>query len=143
MTSAAKIAQSAHEQALAAIAERERQRAAEEAERERLARERHAKAAADAIAVLGEWFPGVTWEWDAMGDYGHDTVLWDASESWPPSFLLKAERRKYGIEILVGDYRPDTSMPGYKYFSGGVVRSAADVGRYLAGKTVDTVRPTQ
>lgn len=86
-----------------------------------------------ALPILAEWFPGVEWSWYAMGDYSFDTILVDASESWPPSFMLRVERglKDAPADIEVGEYRPDTSMPGYSYFSGAAVKSAADIGRYL------------
>jgi hypothetical protein len=137
------IALRAHEQALAASAAEQQAREARQAEDARREHERHEERFEAALPMLTAWFPGVEWTWRAMGNYNNDTVLWDASENWPPSFKLKvtwymidmnqpeAGRR---VEIKVGDFRPDTSMPGHSYFAGSVVQSAADVGRYLAGQ---------
>jgi multidrug efflux pump subunit AcrA (membrane-fusion protein) len=135
MSSAADIARRAHAQALDAAEAARKQREAEQVERERQKAQAHQLTFKAALPILAEWFPGVKWRWEAMGDYGFDTILVDASEDWPPSFMLRAFRPASDrIEIEIGDYRVDTSMPGYSYFSGSVVRSAADVGRYLEVK---------
>lgn len=132
MKKASDIAIRAHDLALAAAETQRQQREAKEAERQRQKMEAHRKTYEAALPILAEWFPGVKWKWEAMGDYGFDTILWDASEIWPPSFMLHASNAGSGlIEIEVGDYVRDTSMPGYNYFAGKYVRSAADVGRYL------------
>jgi hypothetical protein len=140
---AADIAARAHDQAIEAAEAEQRERDAEQA---RIAREKHERQKAtyeSALPTLSEWFPGVEWDYTIMGDYATDVVLFDAAESWPPSFLLKVTRTLidmnapgagYRTKIEVGDYVTDTSMPGYSYFRGGPVKSAADVGRYLASK---------
>lgn len=135
MTRAADIAKTAYEQALAAAeAEAARREAKIEAARQQRLAERQAEFDA-ALPILNEWFPGVEWTWKQMGDYGHDTIITDAAETWPPSFKLKVEKFKgEPVKIMIGDYVQDTSLPGYSYFSGGEVKSAADVGRYLAGR---------
>jgi hypothetical protein len=131
MTRAVDIARSAREQALAA-AERKRQEwAAQEAERQAQKRQAHEAAYEAALPILAEWFPGVEWAWFDGGDYGFDTILHDASEQWPWSFMLCVEHFKDRVEIRVGRYVQDTSMPGYRYFSGAPIRSAADVGVWL------------
>lgn len=103
----------------------------------------HRKAYEAALPILAEWFPGVEWDWFQMGDYNNDTILVDRSEPWPPSFRLMVIRylldmnepeAGYKVEIKVGDYRQDSSLPGYSYFEGSKVTSPADVGRYLEGK---------
>lgn len=141
MSPAAEQALTAYELAVRAEEERKAaEEAAERAENERRNAER-LKDFEAALPVLAEWFPGVEWTWAMMGDYGNDTVLWDVSEGWPPSFMLRVQRflidmnepeAGYRVKITVGDYVRDTSMEGYKYFQGAEVKSAADVGRYLA-----------
>jgi hypothetical protein len=135
MSKAADIAKNAYEQALDTA---EAERLAQEAkERERQA-EKNAARQADfdaALPILSEWFPGVEWEWHTEGDYLFDTIITDSSEEgWPPSFKLRVERRGGGVEIKVGDFVSDSFMPGYSYFSGVVIRSAADLGRYLSSR---------
>lgn len=141
MSQAREIARSAYEQAKAAAAAEQAEKERQEAEEAARKRQVHLDAYEAALPILAEWFPGVKWEWTADGSFGHDTILWDASEAqWPPSFRLKVDRflidmndpgAGYRVEIKVGDYRPDSSMPGYSYFQGGTIRSAADLGRYL------------
>lgn len=130
---AADIAKSAYAQALVAAEDQRIRREAEvEAARQKKRAERQAEFDA-ALPVLNRWFPGVEWQWHQMGDYDFDTIVTDAAETWPPSFKLKVE--KLGdkpVRIMIGDYVQDRSMPGYSYFSGGEVKSAADIGRYLA-----------
>jgi hypothetical protein len=107
----------------------------EEAIKEDARRARHAQHLERylaALPILGQWFPGVSWMWQAEGDYGYDTIVYDASENWPPSFkLLVGWNPDRSLRIEVGSYRSDSSMPGYSYFAGSAVRSAADIGRYL------------
>lgn len=140
MKKAVDIAARAYEQAIAA-AERDRlAKDAEEAERQAAKRKAHQANFNAALPLLNEWFPGVEWEWHQMGDYGYDTIVTDVNEVWPPSFRLNVKRYKNEIEIRVGDYRPDTSLPGYSYFSGTRIRSAADLGRYLLKGSNDPTR---
>src|SRR4051794_18278368 len=120
MATARDIALNAREQALAA-AEVERQRIrAEEDERARQRLAEHELDYQAALPILAKWFPGVKWRWNIQGSYQNDTILWDVSESWPPSFKLCVRRYfREGheqIEISVGDYVNDTSMPGRQYF---------------------------
>lgn len=148
--SAADIARSAYEQAKAAA---EMDRLHKEAflmDAERTKRLMHEDDFAAALPILNEWFPGVEWKWTTGEDYGgYDTLVYDALESqWPPSFKLKVDCRLidmnegpsagYRVDIEIGDYRTDTSpgTVGYRYFSGGKVKSAADVGRYLEARNV-------
>lgn len=142
--SARDMAINAYKQALAAAKAEELRKAEEEAERERTKREYHRQIFESALPVLNEWFPGVAWDFEIAGDFRHDTIVFDADENqYPPSFKLKVDRRLvdmndvgggYRIDIEVGDYSPDTSMPGYSYFSGRKVHSAADIGRYLESR---------
>ncbi len=141
MTRAADIARTAYEQALAAA---EMERLHEEALKEDERRRKHAAHVAEfeaALPILAKWFPGVEWTWHEEGGYGFDTIITDAAEDWPPSFKLRVNRHLidmnepdagYRVKIEVGDYRSDSQ--GYSYFSGGEIRSAADVGRYLERK---------
>lgn len=104
---------------------------------------RHETEYRESLPVLAVLFPGVEWVWTTGEDYGgYDTIMYDASESWPPSFKLRVVRRLidmnepsagHRIDFEVGDYRTDTSpgTEGYRYFSGSKVKNAADVGRYL------------
>lgn len=97
-----------------------------------------------ALPILAEWFPGVEWTYARSGDYGYDTIVWDASEA-TPAFLLYVHRRMldmnepsagYRVHIEVGDYVPATGdAVGHSYFRGRPVKGAADVGRYLLENT--------
>jgi hypothetical protein len=128
------IALSAAEQAKAAAEAQRQAREVEELARAREKQESQEQEFRTALPILNEWFPGVEWCWRPGGDYDLDVIVWDASEEWPPSFKLKIESFKNRLEIQVGDYRSDSSMPGYTYFAGSIVRSAADIGRYLEKK---------
>lgn len=139
--SAKDIALSAYEQAKAAAHMEKLHEEALQMDRER-SNYLHNKAVFEAsLPILNKWFPGIEWEWQMEGDYGNDVIVWDASEEeWPPSFKLKVNRffidmnepdAGYKVEIQIGDYRPDNLSGGYNYFSGAVVRSAADIGLYL------------
>lgn len=143
MTSAKDIALAARAQALRDEKSRAFKEAAARAAEEARKAEQHRLTAEAAIEKLSEWFPDVEWTWFMGGDYDYDTLLHDAAEEWPWSFMLKATRRLidlnepeagYHVEIAVGDYARDTFMSGYSYFSGSPVKSAADVGRYLEQK---------
>jgi hypothetical protein len=134
MTSAREIALPAYEQAILAA---ERKAATQEAERLAEVARKRAERQAEfnaALPYLNEWFPGVEWEWEQDGDYGFDTIVYDASEGYPPSFKLRVHNPPKGVTIEVGDYVQDTSMPGYKYFSGTPIGSAAALGGYLKRK---------
>lgn len=138
------IALSAYSRAVAA--EEVRLAAIEDAkaEEKRKNEERHRGNFEAALLILNEWFPGVQWTYEIEGDWGHDMIVYDASESqWPPSFKLKVNRylidmnepdAGYKMEFEVGDYVVDTMSGGYSYFSGTKVKSPADVGRYLKRK---------
>lgn len=138
--SARDIALRAYEQAKAAAAlEAAHEEAIKEDDRRRKIAE-HIAIYEAALPILAEWFPGVKWEWWEQGDYGFDTILTDASEDWPPSFklrvtcpLIKPSKPSLGRKVMIeiGDYQADSSMPGYSYFSGHEVKSAADIGRAL------------
>jgi hypothetical protein len=132
MTKAWDIALNAHDQAIAAAeAKAEERRKEEEAEKARkleVGRERFEKA----LPTLNEWFPGVEWVWELGGDFQHDVIVTDKADGYRPSFKLCVTVRKSGeVEVQVGDYRADSSMQGYSYFSGTPIRSAADLGAYL------------
>jgi hypothetical protein len=134
MKRAREIALPAYEQAVLAA---ERKAAAQEAERQAAIAEKKAQRQAEfdaALPYLNEWFPGVVWLWEQDGDYGFDTIVYDASEGYPPSFKLRVHNPPKGVVIEVGGYVQDTSMPGYKYFSGTPIKSAADLGAYLKSK---------
>lgn len=137
MKKATDIALRAHDLALEA-AEAKRLAQEREAAEEERRKDQSAQAAYEAaLPTLNEWFPGVVWTWQRMGDYGFDCIVTDASEVWPYSFLLKVDYRpktKDSVEISVGEYRSDSSAMGYSYFSGGKIRSAADLGEYLKRK---------
>jgi hypothetical protein len=139
MTSAKDIALSAAAQAREAATLEAAHEEALAMERARQKDEDARKDVEAALTKLNEWFPGVEWVWQRDGDewgwqrggdYGFDTIVWDASETWPPSFLLLVGRHgPHGVTIKVGDYT--TGSDGYSYFSGGIIKGPADVGRYL------------
>lgn len=142
---ASTIALSAYEQAVAAA---EVEAAHEEALKENERREelaRHRRAYEAALPILGKWFPGVEWNWNPEGDYGHDTILTDRSEQYPYSFKLRVQhylldmnegpRAGYVTQIEVGDYVANTGEGAYgTYFAGTRVKGPADVGRYIQRK---------
>lgn len=140
--SARDIALTAYQQALDA-AEAEERAKIEAQRQERLRKEAQERETFEAaLPILNRWFPGVTWTYDVEGDWGNDVIVTDADEA-DPTFKLKVNRylrdmndpaAGVTVEIEVGDYQRDSSMPGYSYFSGIKVKSAADVGRYLMRK---------
>jgi hypothetical protein len=104
---------------------------------ERRNREIHQKRFEAALVPLNVWFPGVKWEYEIGGDFFcNDTIIFEQGE-YPPPFKLKAvgpvNPGKH-MEFEVGDYHQDSSMPGYTYWSGTKVKSAADLGRYLVNR---------
>jgi hypothetical protein len=143
MTQAKDIALSAHAQALAAAEVERKAEDLRKAEEDRKRDEWYRATFDTALPTLREWFPGVEWQYSLMGNYGLDVIVTDASEVWPPSFRLRVSRTLidmnkpnagFKIDIEVGEYRQDTSLPGHSYFAGSKVKSAADVGRYLAAR---------
>lgn len=141
--SAKDIALKAYEQALAAVEAERLAEQARKAEEARLKEARHQEVFNAALPTLNSWFPGVDWTFEIDGDFGGDTIVYDAGENqYPPSFRLKIIRylidmntpeAGYQIKFEVGDYVLD-HQSGYHYFSGGTVKSPADIGRYLERK---------
>jgi hypothetical protein len=144
MSLAHQIAQTAHEQALAAAA---MEALHEEALNEDMARTeaaRHKAAFEAALPVLNDWFPGVHWDYQAAGPYDRDTIITEAGAEWNDPLKIKADcwlidmnegpSAGYRLQLKCVVLTDDTSMPGYSYWSGQVVKSAADVGRWLAAR---------
>jgi hypothetical protein len=143
--SASEIAKTAYAQAVALAEAEEARKQAEREEEERRNREKeerrnreiHQKRFEAALVPLNVWFPGVKWEYEIGGDFFcNDTIIFEQDE-YPPPFKLKAlgpvNPGKH-MEFEVGDYLQDSSMPGYTYWSGTKVKSAADLGRYLVNR---------
>lgn len=140
MSRAKEIARSAHALAKAAAEWEAREEQARKDAEAALKLERHRRDYEAALPKLAEWFPGVEWEWSIEGAYGHDTILREKGAPFDDPLKLRVERRiidmnevepSYRSIIEIGDYRPDSSMPGYSYFAGTEVKSPADIGRYL------------
>jgi hypothetical protein len=94
-----------------------------------------------ALPVLNEWFPGVKWRWSQEGDYNYDCIIMEDTSDWNDVLKLRAQLRRDDrtgekVQIEIGRYVQDTSTYG-TYFSGAVVKSAADIGRYLKSALVE------
>ena len=140
--SATEQALAAHQAALEAAALEAAQAAALEAEEARR-KEAHHKAAFEAAkGYLGAWFPGVEWVYYPSGDYGHDTIVMEAGADWSDPLKIKVEHYDVGTpeggdphyrtRLFCVERVQDTSLIGHSYWSGPHVKSAADVGRWLA-----------
>ena len=117
------------ELALAAHAKRQAEREAAEAarreEEQRYLAERQLQVRAlIERSPLDEWFPGA--EWDIMD--AADAVVSPADRS---VYLMLASRDDGSVRVQAVQRHSSTDMPGYPYWSGPEVLSAADVGEFL------------
>lgn len=143
--SATNIALKAHEQALAAVEAERRAEEARKTKEARLEAERHRDDYRWALPTLNEWFPGVEWKWYPAGGYSFDTILMEHDAPWSDPLKIKVQRTLldmnegpsagYRVRLFCVERVQDTSEPGYSYWSGPEVKSAADVGHWLADRS--------
>lgn len=99
-----------------------------------------------ADSPLADWFPGSTWQTQFYDNatsswlHGHgipsfadqlprEAIITDTAE--PGRMLLELSRTDHGVQVRVVERLTDRDT-GYPYYSGPVIHSAADAGRFLA-----------
>lgn len=130
------IALQAYQAVLDAEAAKQREQEEEDQRREQQIRERGWETFFAGLPTLQEWFPNVQWElYDyksglgSAGGYGwgDEVIVREAGDSSEDLLILMDRKPRY---YLVSRERDRDT--GYSYYGGTRIKSAADVGRFLA-----------